>query len=61
MKITEVLPPITRRVIYAAVVMGIGIVTNAWHRNILSGLAIVMPMIALSVWLGLQLSKPSKE
>jgi dolichyl-phosphate-mannose--protein O-mannosyl transferase len=52
------LPPITRRVVSAIVVLSVGIATNAWHKNVISGLAITISTIALSVWLGLWVSNP---
>ena len=54
------LPPITKRVITAVVVMAIGMVTNELHKNVVSGLAISISAIALAVWLGMELSKPPR-
>ncbi len=50
-------PPITRRVLIAVAALTVGIATNAWHKNVVSGLVIVITAIALAVWLGTELSK----
>ena len=53
----EFLPPVTRRVIYASLVLSIGIATNAWHKNVVSGVVILIAALALATWLGTELGK----
>lgn len=57
---SEFLPPITRRVIYATIALAVGVATNAWHKNTISGLVILISSLAIAVWLGLELGKEKK-
>lgn len=51
------LPDITKRVVFAILVLVAGVATNVWHKNIASGLVIVITAVALAVWLGTELGK----
>jgi uncharacterized membrane protein len=54
------IPPITRRVLAAVALLVVGIVTNAWHKNIASQLVVSITAIALAFWLGGELPKGKK-
>jgi len=59
--VKPLLPTVTRRVIIAVLALSIGLVTNAWHRNIVSGLVVLITSVALAVWLGTQLSTQADD
>ena len=48
---------VNRRVALAVLLLVVGIATNAWHKNPISGAVIVLTVIALAVWYGDTLSK----
>jgi len=52
---------VNRRVVLALGLLIVGIATNAWHKNPLSGAVIVLTVIALAVWYGDTLSKGGPE
>lgn len=53
----RLLPPITVRVLYAVLALSLGIATNAWHKNVVSGVVILISALALATWLGTELGK----
>lgn len=46
-----------RRVVIAFGLLALGLVTDAWWKNPVSGTVIIITAIALAVWYGAELSK----